>query len=264
MPHYLIDGRSLDDLIYASTAFDGGLAPSVPQRTLEETAYGPPRLTGRHRLVGRTLTIAVDVRPSTLALRTVATDTLARRLAGVREYVVEDAPTRAWYGELADARARPTAVNSGNPLTLLEIDVAVADPRRHDVETQSRTLSATPTAIPTGTGTSRPLIRLFGDATAVVNPAVVLRAPTGAELARLPLTGSLGANTWLDIDCASEWLHLVTSGTRTAALSWLSGGAFPVLDGDDAAGPDGPYPTLALESASGTPTGVVLWRRSWS
>jgi hypothetical protein len=263
MSHYLIDGRSLSDLIYASTAFDGGLAPAVPQRALEETAFGPPRLTQRHRLVGRTLTIAVDVRPGTLALRSTFVDALTRRLAGVREYVVEDAPDRAWYGELATIRARPTAVNTGNPLTLVEIDVAVPDPRRHDRETQLRTLSATPTPIPTGTGTSAPRIRIFGASTAVVDPELVLRAPSGAELARLELTGSLGSNTWLDVDVASEWIHLVSSGTRTGALSWLTGGQFPLLDGADAAGPDGPYPTLAIESASGTPTGVVLWRRSW-
>jgi hypothetical protein len=263
MSHYFIDGRTLSDLIYASTAFDGGLAPAVPQRTLEETAYGPPRLTARHRLVGRTLTIAVDVRPSTLPLRSTVLDTLTRRLAGVREVVVEDAPARAWYGEVSAIRAKPTAVNSGNPLTLVEIDVAVADPRRHDRETQLLALTATPTPIPTGTGTSALRVRLFGDATPVVNPQIVLRAPSGAELTRLTLTGSLGANTWLDVDSASEWLHLVSSGTRTVALSWLTSGAFPMLDGADAAGPDGPFPTLALESASGTPTGVVLWRRSW-
>ena len=43
----------------------------------------------------------------------------------------------------------------------------------------------------------------------------------------------------------------------------MDSGQFTVLDANDAAVPEGPYPTLAIESASGTPTGVVLWRRSW-
>jgi hypothetical protein len=106
-------------------------------------------------------------------------------------------------------------------------------------------------------------VRIFGASTAVVDPSIVLRSPGGAVLSTLTLTGSLGLNAWLDVDCATEWLHLWSSGTRTSALAWLTSGAFPILDGDDAAGPAGPYPTLALASASGTPTGVVLWRRSY-
>jgi hypothetical protein len=107
------------------------------------------------------------------------------------------------------------------------------------------------------------VVRVFGASTPVVDPDIVLRAPSGAELARLELTGSLGSNTWLDVDAASEWIYLYTSGTRTSALAWLTSGTFPILDGHDAASATGPFPTLAIESASGTPTGVVLWRRSW-
>lgn len=261
--YYTINGRSLDDLIWQALSFEGGVAPAVVARETIETAYGAPVVTTRARLLASSLLLTLDIRPDLLTDRPADIDAIRRRLAGVLEITRDDAPARAWYAELADAKATIPAGNLVNPVTILDLTFRLPDPRRHDVETQSRTLSATPTAIPTGTGTSTPRIVLFGDATPVVDSVIVLRSPTGAELSRLTLTGSLGANTWLDVDCTSEWLHLVSSGTRAPALYWLASGQFPVLDGDDAAGPDGPYPTLALESASGTPTGVVLWRRSW-
>jgi hypothetical protein len=260
---YTIDGRSLDDLIWQALSWEGGVAPAIPARDTADTAFGPPVLVRRERLVASTLQLTLDVRPDVIGQRPAILDAILRRCRGVREIVRDDAPSRAWYGELVDAKATIPAGNLVNPCTLLDLVFRVPDPRRHDLETQLRTLSATPTAIPTGTGTSAPRIRIFGGGTAVVDPEIVLRAPSGAELARLELTGSLGSNTWLDVDVASEWIHLVSSGTRTSALSWLTSGQFPVLDANDAAGPEGPYPTLALESASGTPTGVVLWRRSW-
>jgi hypothetical protein len=260
---YTINGRSLSDLIWQSLLFDGGVAPAVVGRDAVETAYAGPLLATRTRLSARSLTVTVDLRPALVADRPALVDAITRRLAGVLEIVRDDAPSRAWYGVLQSARADLPAGNLVNPLTILDLTFSVPDPRRHDRETQIRALSATPVACPTGTGASAPIVRLFGDATPVVNPAIILRSPGGATLSTLTLAGSLGANTWLDVDCATEWLHLWSSGTRTSALAWLSGGAFPVLDGDDAAGPTGPYPTLAMSSASGTPTGVVLWRRSW-
>jgi hypothetical protein len=261
--YYSINGRSLGDLIWQALSFDGGVAPVALSRDTVETAYSAPLLATRQRMSASSLTLGLDLRPTLLTDRPALLDRIRRRLSGVLEIVRDDAPDRAWYGELTGAKATIPAGNLVNPLTLLDLTFRVPDPRRHDRETQLRTLSATPTAIPTGTGTSAPRIRIFGASTAVVDPELVLRAPSGAELARLELTGSLVADTWLDVDVASEWIHLVSSGTRTTALSWLTGGQFPMLDGADAAGPDGPYPTLALASASGTPTGVVMWRRSW-
>jgi hypothetical protein len=261
--YYTLNGRALTDLIWQALSWEGGVAPAVPVQDTAETAFGAAVIVRRERLASSTLALALDIRPDVMTQRPGLIDAIKRRCSGVLEIVRDDAPGRAWYGYLADAKATIPAGNLVNPCTILDLTFRIPDPRRFDLETQLRTLSATPTAIPTGTGTSAPRIRIFGGGTAVVDPEIVLRAPSGAELARLELTGSLGSNTWFDLDVASEWLHLVSSGTRTSALSWLTGGQFPLLDGADAAGPDGPYPTLAIESASGTPTGVVLWRRSW-
>jgi hypothetical protein len=260
---YTINGRSLDDLIWQALSWEGGVVPVVATRETADTAYGAPVLATRQRLSASTLTLALDVRPDLMTQRPAILDAIRRRVSGVVEIVRDDAPDRAWYGELVDAKATVPAGNLVNPCTILDLTFRLPDPRRHDIETQLRTLSATPTPIPTGTGASAPRIRLFGASTAVVDPEIVLRGPSGAELARLTMTGSLGENTWLDVDAMTEWLHLVTSGTSAPALYWIESGQFPVLDGADAAGPDGPYPTLAIESASGTPTGVVMWRRSW-
>jgi hypothetical protein len=261
--YYAINGRSLADLIWQALRFEGDVAPALLVRDSTDTALGAPVLTTRARLTARTLILSVDVRPAAITNRPAVLDALTRRLAGVLEIVRDDAPQRAWYGVLQQVTAEMPAGNLVNPLTVLDLTFAVPDPRRVDRDTQLRALSATPVACPTGTGTSAPTVRLFGASTAVVDPVVVLRSPGGETLSTLTLTGSLGSNTWLDIDCASEWLYLYTAGTRTNALAWLAGGAFPLLDGDDAAGPAGPYPTLAVTSTSGTPTGVVLWRRSW-
>lgn len=260
---YTINGRPLSDLIWQALLFDGGVAPAVGTRDSTETAYSGPLLTTRTRLAARSITLTIDVRPALMTHRPGVLDAITRRLAGVLEIVRDDAPDRAWYGVLQSTKADVPAGNLVNPLTILDLTFLVPDPRRIDRETQLRTLSATPVACPTGTGASAPRVRLFGAATPVVNPSIVLRSPGGEILSTLSLTGSLGANTWLDVDCATEWLHLWSSGTRTSALAWLAGGAFPILDGDDAAGPAGPFPTLALGSTSGTPTGVVLWRRSY-
>lgn len=260
---YTLNGRTLDDLIWQSLQLDGTIAPAVLTRETTETLYGAPLVTVRARLAPRTLTLVLDLRPALVSLRPALIDALTRRLSGVVEIVRSDAPDRAWWGELVGADAEVPAGNLVNPLTLLTLTFRLPDPRRFDRETIPRALSATPVACPVGTGVSAPVIRLFGAATPVVNPSVVLRSPAGQELARLPLTGSLGSNTWLDIDTTSQWLHLVSSGTRTVALSWLGVGTWPLLDPQDAAGPSGPFPTLALEATSGTPTGVALWRRSW-
>lgn len=263
MSFYTINGRSLDDLIWQALVFDGGVAPAPIARDALETAYGAPVLGTRTRLGARTLTLTLDLRPALVRDRPALVDALTRRVSGVVEIVRSDAPDRAWWGELVDVRAEVPAGNLVSPVTIVDLTFRVPDPRRWDRETQLRALSATPVACPTGSSVSAPTLRLFGAATPVVDPEVVLRAPSGAELARLELVGSLGSNTWLDLECGTEWLRLSTAGTVTNALAWLSAGTFPLLSGEDAAGPTGPYPTLALESASGTPTGVVLWRRSW-
>jgi hypothetical protein len=262
MSYLLLDGRALTDVVHAVTVVDGGIPPAIAQRTTEATAFGPPTRSTRVQLAARSLTVVLDVRPATLALRASTVDTLARRLSGVRELALDDAPDRVWLAEAVAVRER-TFPNAGSPIVELTAEFTLADPRRWERETQLLALSATPVPVPTGTGVSAPVVRLFGASTAVVDPKVVLRAPSGAELARLTLAGSLGSNTWLDIDSGTEWLHLVSSGTRTVALSWLVSGTFPLLDPADAAGASGPWPTLALESTSGTPTGVVLWRRSY-
>lgn len=260
---YTINGRTLDDLIFQSLMLEGHVAPILPTWEAVPLAQGASVLTPTARLSARRLRITVDLRPATLVDRVATQDALAGRLAGGLRIATTDAPDRVWYATLAQVAVEMPAGPVVNPLCVVDLDFTLHDARRGDLETQLRALSATPVACPTGTGVSAPTITLFGAATAVVDPVVTLARFDGEPVAALTLTGSLGTNTWLEIDCATEWIWLYTAGVKTNALPYLDSGVFPLLAREDAAGVDGPYPLLSLSSASGTPTGLVAWRRTW-
>lgn len=261
---FTIAGRSFDDLIWQCLVFDGHLAdvPTTWERT--ELAQGASVLTPVVRLGPRGFRVSLDVWPPSLVDRVATMDALKRRTAGILPLVSDDAPDRVWYVRLATCNVEILAGNLVNPRCLVDLEFTAHDPRRYDVETQVRVLSTTPVECPVGTAVGLPpTIRLFGAATAVVNPIVDLYRFDGALLSSLDLTVSLGTNTWLDIQCGSEWLYLYTAGVRTQALETLGGGVFPQLSYEDCASSTGPSPLLALRSTSGTPTGVVMWRRGW-
>lgn len=261
---FTIAGRTFNDLIWQCLQFDGHLAdvPATWERT--ELTQGASVLTPGVRMGPRSFKITLDIWPPSLVDRVATLDALKRRCAGILPLVSDDAPGRVWYVRLANAAVEILAGNLVNPRCLVDLEFTAHDPRRFDVETQVRVLSTTPVECPVGTGVSvPPRVRLFGASTAVVNPIVDLYRFDGTLLSSLLLTGSLGTNTWLDIDCGTEWIHLYTAGVRSDALAWLAGGAFPQLSGEDAASSTGPSPLLALRSTSGTPTGVVSWRRGW-
>jgi len=261
---YTISGRTFNDLIWQSLVFDGHLSAVPPTWERVELAQGASVLTPTVRQGPRGFRVTVELRPPSLVDRVATLDALYRRCAGVVPITSDDAPSRVWYARLSSATVELPQGNLVNPLCLVDLEFTAHDPRRFDLETQSRALSATPVACPTGTAVSiPPRLRLFGAATPVVDPVVQLLRFDGTVASELALKGSLGTDTYLDLDGATEWLYLVTAGVRTSGLHWLLSGAFPQLSGEDAASSTGPYPLLALRSASGTPTGVALWRRAW-
>jgi hypothetical protein len=261
---YTINGSSLDDIIWQALSLDGHVAPMPPQWAREALAQGASAFAPTVALRERQLRLSLDIRPITLPERVAVMDTLARRLAGALEIGTDDVPMRVWDAMLAEVRVEMPAGPVANPMCLVDLAFTTADPRRRDRETSVRALSGTAVACPTGTAVAAPIVTLFGDATPVVDPSVVLRRADGQVAATLALTGSLGADTWLEIDAGTEWVWLSTAGVRTSALAWVTSGTFPLLSGEDAATADGPFPTLQLTAASGTPTGVVRWRRRWA
>jgi hypothetical protein len=261
---YRINGASLDDLIFQALDLDGHVAPIGPQWTREPLAQGASALAPVVTLRERTVRLTLDLRPATLPDRVTLIDTLTRRLAGALELSTDDVPTRVWDATLGEVRVTMPAGPVANPLCVLDLLLVISDPGRRDRETSVRALSGTPVLCPVGTGVSAPVVVLFGASTAVVDPQIVLRRADGQIASTLALTGSLGANTFLELDTATEFAWLSTAGVRTSALAWITSGAMPLLSGEDAPTPDGPWPTLTLTASSGTPTGVVRWRRRWT
>jgi len=259
----LINGQSLEDVVFQALDLSGHVARSAVLWDAAALANGSAVFLQSARTVGRRVRYSVELRPASLIERVAVQDALARRLAGVLELVTSDAPARVLLGTLEEATVGMPAGPIDNPLYLLDLVFNVPDPRRYDVETQLRALSSTPVAVPVGAGATAPRIVLFGAATAVVNPVVHLYRGDGELAASLELVTSLGSNTWLDIDCQSEWVYRVASGVATLALEVVAGGAFPIFSAEDASTVAGPFPRVGLSSASGTPTGVALWRRTW-
>lgn len=263
-----INGRPLTDLVRQILVLDGHLAPSVPRSTAVTLAQAGGVFGSTVTVDPRRIVVGLDVRPTTLVDRQAVMDSLKRRLSrGLLEIETDDAP-----GRVIRATAEPVTVEFytgayANPAVYVQIALLAADPTRRDIEPLVFGLSTARTACPLGTDTVAPRLWLYGANPSVVDPVVIVRDYTGAEVLRLTLTGTLATNDVLAIDCAAQTLTRLVAGVvqtgAAAGLGWLTSGRFPVLDPADASPESNAWGTIELAATSGTPTGLLAYHRRW-
>lgn len=263
-----LNGRALTDLVYQILVLDGHLAPSLPRASTVTLAQSGGTFGSVVTVDPRRITVGLDVRPTTLVDRQAVMDSLKRRLhRELLELTTDDLP-----GRVLRVLAEPPTVEFytgayANPVVYVGLSFVAPDPVRTDLEPLVYGLGTARTPCPLGTETVAPRLWLYGGSPSVVNPVVIVRDHTGAEVMRLTLTGTLATNDALVIDAATQMVDRFVSGvlqTGTAAgLGWVTSGRFPVLDPTDT-NPDAPaWGTIELTATSGTPTGLVAYHRRW-
>jgi hypothetical protein len=260
-----VNGRPLAALVYALCDVSGHLGGALPERAVVPLANGAGVFGSTVTVSPRDITVGLDVRPVTLADRAAVVDTIQRRLAGLLEFSTDDVPGRVRRVELLSVTPEWYTGRYANPAVYLVLQFRAADPAAWDVVPRVLGLSTARTACPVGTATSGPVVELYGPC---VNPAAVLRAHTGAEVARLEFATTLGVDDALVADCArNDIVRTVAGVVQTGALSGAetlaAASRLLVLDPEHGA-PDGSAsPTLELTAQGGTPTGLVTYFRRW-
>lgn len=258
-----LDDRPLTDTVRDVMTVDGALAPAVEVRTTQPLANAASVLGTGVSVASRTITVGLDVWPTTLPDRVTAMDTLKRRIGGLRLFRMTDAPTREMYVVLAGVQVEFYHISQ--PRCFVEVQFTAADPTRYEREMRAIALSTARSEALVGTVPSAPVIYLYGASPSVVNPVVILRNDSGDESHRLTLTGTLATNDALVIDCARQNIDRYVAGVLQTGTSggnaWLTSGQFPLLAPEDSI--EGIGVTVELSATSGTPTGLLLYTRGY-
>ena len=271
MADLYVNGRALSTLVASISGvvqLDDAIGGSVPTTATLPIANAGSVFGSTVTLAPRTITATLDVRPSSIIDREAVVDALVLLLAGLLEVSTDAASDRVAYAVLD---GRPTMPPAGNLFALPTFDMTcrflLADPTRYATEPTVLALSTSRVSVPVGTLPSRPRIWLYGNATPIVNPQVIVRSHTGEIVSTLALTGSLGSNTALDIGRTPERIESYSAGVLQTGdadgLTWYDSGAFPILSPDDANPAASAWGTVELAATSGTPTGLLLMRRGW-
>ena len=258
-----IDERPLDSLVRDVLTIDGDLAPAVAQTEQLVRATGPGAFGSGVTVAPRTITIGLDVWPSSNLERVTVTDTVYRALSGLRVLRTEDAPDREYWVTLTNVR--PDFYHRSIARYFLELTFVAVDPTRYEREPVTVALSTARATVRVGNQPSAPRIWLYGAATSVVNPVVTVRNASGDVVSTLTLAGTLTTNDALVIDCAAHWIDRYQAGVlatgTSAGNSWLVSGDFPLLSEEDTI--DGSGVSVTLSSTSGTATGLMLFTRGY-
>lgn len=260
--------RPITDLVYQILVLDGHLAPSLPKATVVTLAQAGGVFGSAVTVSPRRVTVGVEIRPTTLPNRQALLDSIKRRLhRGLLELSTDDLPGRILRVTADDPTLEFYTGAYAQPVCYLGLSFTAADPARIDLEPLVYGLSTNRTPCPIGTETVSPRIWLYGASPSVVNPVIVVRAHTGAEVMRMTMTGSLATNEALAIDGATQQIDRYVSGVlqtgTSAGLGWLTSGRFPLLDPSDANADAPAWGTIELSATSGTPTGLVAYHRRW-
>jgi hypothetical protein len=258
-----LDDRPLTTFVRDVLTLDGHLAPAVAVVNTIPLTQGAGLSGSSVSVAPRSVTIGLDVWPAALVDRVTTLDTLTRAVAGLRLLRVDDAPTREMWVTLSGVRVDFYHISLAR--YFLELTFTAVDPTRYETEPVALALSTARTTCRIGTQASTVRLWLYGAATAVVNPVVIVRNAQGEETHRLTLTGSLTTNDALAIDSATQDIARYVAGTLQTGTSsgnaWLTSGRFPILAPEDAINGDGI--TIELTSTSGTATGLLLYTRGY-
>lgn len=247
---------------------EGTLAPGVAVPSVLPQANAAGIFGAEVSVQGREILWSAFVRAGSVARREDIIEILMHAWAGLQELRTDAAPDRVMYGHLGG----PPVVQLiqgvfAIPTFRITVRWLCPDPARYEREPRPYALSAAACSIPVGTMACAPDVFVMGAATPVVDPVILLYNAAGDEVSRLTLSVSLGSTAYLHIKSGPQLIdHYVAGVLQTGASNGLTtvvSGLFPVLDPQDAAPDVDAWGTMALSSASGTPTGLALVRRIW-
>jgi phage-related protein len=232
-----------------------------PQRRVPTSVIPgrPPVRLGSAPVEPRRITLEMWQRAATVPSLIAVADELAARLS--REeitLVLGDRPDRAIRATAEDVDVPPIAPWMVQPAHQVRVTLLCPDPYWYDVAEDVVALSAAGVEVPLGSGPVWPRITVQGPA---ADPVLVARDHAGAEVARMDFTGlAVAAGASIEIDCLAKTIRSGAGEDLEHALV-LGGarGAFLSLRAEDAGGPFGPWPTVALSDGSG----ALSYRRSW-
>ena len=172
--------------------------------------------------------------------------------------------TRQYWGVLVNAPAGPNSAYWQTYLAV-ELDFLLFDPLSYKTTEETVAFTGSPVAIPLGTGPSRgnravsAVIRISGPAT---TPILQYKNSDGVVVSEMRFTGySPLANDYIDIDIARGLVTKTISGTRSNAMGDLAPGwNFPALDPQDGSFELSAWPTLQVNSGSGSITYTKAYR----
>ncbi len=265
MPTIFLNDTSLEDL--GLVLIEGG--PSLDGLSVTRAVQPWPGRAGGlpspYGTVGSRIHRFVTSAPDpTEAARVARLDTIADLLTGSVEVRYVDRPSRCSRGVArvftADVPISPRFVNI-EPRIVVEVESHNA--AKWEAEPQSVILSTTPTAIPCGTLPHGGLIHLTGVAAGAISTTtrVLYRGISGLTLGELVLLPSLLSGEYLIVDLDAESLTKVsTTGVRTDAYSWKTGGAFFRVAPRDCARDLGAWATIEITAGAA----LYHFRRVWA
>lgn len=236
---------------------------------------GPAVAETEGRLFGRAGRV-IDSDVADIDARDLSIDVIAPRLAsadavpalldqvkalwyrGDLEIVVQDQPTRAFYG-----RVRALSLTRSDPQLLSNavlgtIRVRCLDPYQYDLVPHVIAVPPSGRAdLATGTAPSWPLVHLMG---AAVDPVLSVLGASGETLASIGFDVDLTASQYLEIDMQAQTIRKVDAGVVTDAYGTVVSGDFFALPATDPSA--GASPALRV---TGVSTGgvVAYYRRAW-
>lgn len=263
-----VNRRPLADLVQDILVLDGHLAPTAPRPTVLPLANAGGVFGSVATLAPRALTVGLHCTPVTQVDRQALLQSLHYRIGrDLLEITTDDLPGQCVRAQLDSVTVELYTGAYATPTCYVQLTFVAADPARIDLEPLLYPLSTAPRAIPVGTATVAPLVWLFGGSPTVVDPVVIQRDHTGAEVLRCTLTASLATNDYLAIDCARHTIARYVAGVlqtgASAGLGAFTGGRYPVLSPHDGVPDAAIWGTLELTATSGTPTGAVALHRRW-
>lgn len=221
-----LNGTNIEDLGLSFVGMTGW--HSITQRSYGKVALplrrGQRVLSTSHTVAAREFGFQWIITPTDgdWTDRQTKIDSLAAQFTGLVTVTLADAPTRGCYGLLDTLDVN--SIGGAYILSGIKVDAKVVcdDPLFYDLTPVVTGITAgIRGAISMGTGPVRRMVVTVNGP--VTNPVVILRDQTGTEAQRMTLTGTLGASTWLAIDC-DAYTITKSDGTNLLQAGWLGVG----------------------------------------
>jgi phage-related protein len=213
-------------------------------------------VTGRYQMQPRRMTLDCVIRASSVTTLRTNLDELRYRLRpGARLVRLLDQNDREATGYVeAFVERIPAPAQFITRHKRLSLSVIFPDPRRYQLSANAEGFSGSATDMPMGTAPVWPSISIAGAAT---DPLLTYKHDDGTTLATMDFTITLGGGATLVIDMDAKTIIENPGGINR--MSNLTAGDFFALDPNDGDFVTSDWPTLQVDSGSGT----ANYNRAW-